>query len=74
MTAIITPRAMTEPGSITIQIQGFIFAHKQTPNANVTQIRTAGYNRIIEMPDMREAGFKPGDQVTIVITQKAAKS
>jgi len=41
------------------------------PNANVTQIRTSGYSRVIEMPDMRDAGFKPGDEVTIVITQKA---
>ena len=64
---------MTTPPSITVH--GFILAHKQMPNnANVTQIRTTGYTRIIEMPDMRDAGFKPGDEVTIVVTQKAVKS
>jgi hypothetical protein len=46
--------------------EGIIMAHKQTARSNFTVVRVTGC-QAFDIPDLRGAGFNPGDEILIVI-------
>ncbi len=55
---------------VEIKLEGQITCHKQGIRGNATQIKLTAPGQPLEFPDLRSAGFKPGDDVEIVVQRR----